>query len=91
MPKLGKFPIFDNFLDLANFLLFNFPDLDNFQDLNKFWLFNFSNFLAIFTSLLPTLNLITLLLLFLISGLNISSDLAIFSIEVSGAIILLKS
>ena len=36
--NLDEFPLFDGFLDLAYFLLFNFPDLDKF--------FDFSDFLA---------------------------------------------
>ena len=30
--KLGEFPLFDGFLDLAEFSPFEFPDLDDFRD-----------------------------------------------------------
>ena len=47
--KLGEFPFFDNFLDLADFSLFGFPNLDNFRDLANFSPFNFLEFLACLT------------------------------------------
>ena len=34
--KLGKFPLFDNFLDIADFLLFEFPDLDDSRPFDNF-------------------------------------------------------
>ena len=42
VPKLEEFLLFDSFLDLANFSLFDFPDLDNFRA------FDFPVFLAYF-------------------------------------------
>lgn len=30
IPKLGGVPLFDRFLDLAKFSVFDFPNLDNF-------------------------------------------------------------
>ena len=92
LPKLGKLPLFDNFFldladfqDLDNFSLFKFPNLD------KFWLFNFLNFLAIFLSR-PISNLLTSLPpTFSHSKNNFSSNIVIFSIKVSGAVILLNA
>ena len=43
--NLGEFLLFDNFLDLANFLHFNFPNLDYFWPFNNFLIFSFINFL----------------------------------------------
>ena len=75
VPNLGKFSLCDSF----------FLDLDDFWDLNSFF-----DFLASF-SLLPTPNLITLLLPFSTSDSNTLGDLVFFSIELSRAVILLKS
>ena len=78
--KLGEFPLFDEF----------FPDLADFWDLNVFWPFEFLGFLASSSPLSPTPNLMTSPLPFPISGPDMSGDLFVFSIEVSGAAILLK-
>ena len=79
-PKLDKFLLFDNFLDLTNFLLFDFSNLNN------FWPFNFFEILANFILLsLPLLNLTNLSLSFFISGSDMSGDLFVFNIEVSRA------
>ena len=83
--KLGKFSLFDGFLDLTEFLPFKFPNLDNFRPYD-----NFPDFLISF-SLSSAPNPMTLPLPFLTSGPDTSSDLVVFSIEVSGAAILLKS
>ena len=79
-PKLDEFSFFDNF----------FLDLADFRNLDNFLPFEFLDFLVI--SLLPlTLNLSTLLSpTFSCSGVNFSSNIVVFSIEVSGATILLK-
>ena len=73
--KLDKFPLFNGFLDLANF-----------RDLDIFWPFDFLDFLAISTlptpsppSLSPTS-----------SEVNLSDSLAVFSIKVKRVAILLK-
>ena len=98
--KLGEFLLFDNFLDLADFLLSDFYNLDNFEDLEKFWAFNFSDFLVCLTPLLLILYSLTLLLLLFywdvgllplfLPRAGLSSNLIIFSIKVSRAAILLK-
>ena len=93
------------FQDLDVFLLFDFPDLDNFRDLDVFsnFLACFTPFLPIpnpststSPSFLPKAGLMSsflleanLLPLFLL-GAGLSSDPVVFSIEVSGAAILLK-
>ena len=89
--KLDEFLLFDNFFpDLANFW-----DLDNFLpfeffDLNKFWLFNFLDFLIIFSPL-PISNLSILLSpIFSHSKINFPNSIIVFSIQMSGAAILLK-
>ena len=88
VPKLGKFPLFDNFLDLANF-----------WGLANFWLFNFPDFLVCSILLSSNLSIFPLplllpkadlLLLFLLRT-GFSGDPVIFNIKVSGAAILLKS
>ena len=86
--KLDKFPLFDSFFD---FLLLNFPGLDDFRNLAKFWLFDFPDFLASF--LLPPLtpNQITSPLLFPTLSPDMLGNPVIFNIEVSRAVILLKS
>ena len=87
--KLGKFLLFDSFLDLANFSLFNFSDLSNF--------FDFSNFLAY--SILLLLNLLILLLLLFFPEADLLllflprtglSDLIVFNIKMNKVTILLK-
>ena len=83
--KLGDFPLFDGFLDLADFLLFEFPDLHNFGPFD-----NFSDFLASSLSTPPTPNLTTSPLPFPTLGPVTSDDQGVFSIEVNGTAILLK-
>ena len=83
--KLGEFPLFDGFLDLADFLPFEFLDLDNFRPFD-----NFPDFLASSSPLLPTPNPKISPLLFSTSGLDTPGDLVVFSIEVSETAILLK-
>ena len=63
--KIWKILIFDSFLDLTNFLLFDFSCLDNCEA------FNFSDFLAYSTlsSLISYPLSLLLLLLFLLNGL----------------------
>ena len=99
-PKLGEFPLFDEF----------FLNLADFWDLNNFLPFDFPDFLAYFTLSPPTPNLSTLPLLsfFLEAGLLLSfllkadllllflletdllGNLVVFNIEMSRATILLK-
>ena len=76
MPKLGEFLLFNSFLDLANFSYFDISDLDkfllfDFLNLDNFGAFDFLDFLAYFTLLSQTPNLLTslLLLFFLTVGL----------------------
>ena len=76
--KLGKFPLFDKF----------FPDLADFRNLDNFWLFDFPDFLAISTPLTPLLLLSSPTSSLL--EIDISDGATVFSIEVSGAVILLK-
>ena len=99
------FPDLAKFRDLDVFLLFDFSDLDNFPDLDNFsdFLAYFILFLPTpnsLTSLSPSfLPEDGLLLLFLLKadllplfllGASLSSNPVVFSIEVSGAAILLK-
>ena len=93
VPKLRGFPLFNNFLDLVDFSLFDFHDLDNFEA------FNFSNFLAYFillssffleASLLLLFLLETGLLLLFLLGASLLVNLVVFNIKISRAIILLK-
>ena len=83
--KLGELSLFDGFLDLANYLTFEFSDLDNFRPFD-----NFPNFLTSSSPspLIPDLT--TSPLAFPTSGSDMSSDLVVFSIEMSEAAILLK-
>ena len=94
MPKLGEFPLFDEF----------FPDLADFRDLDVFWPFDFPDFLACFTSppnlltsplpsFLPDAGLLSSFQLeadLLPSFLLGAGSLVVLNIEVSEAIILLK-
>ena len=82
--KLGEFPLFDDFLDLAKFLPFEFPNFDDFRPFD-----DFPDFLAS-SSPPPTPNPTTSPSPFPTSGPDTSSDLVVFSIEVSGATILLN-
>ena len=82
--KLGEFPLFNGFLDLANFLPFEFLDLDN------FWPFDdFPDFLAS-SPPPPAPNPTTPPSPFPTPGPEMSGDPVVFSIEVSEAAILLK-
>ena len=83
--KLGEFPLFDGFLDLAKFLSFEFPNLNNFRSLD-----DFPDFLASSLPLSPTLNLMTSSSPLPTSGPDTSGDLVVFNIEVSRAAILLE-
>ena len=86
--KLGEFLFFDEFLDLADFLLFDFPDLDNFLDLDNFPVFdNFLYFLINSPplSMPPTSSAISISL-----AASTYNDTVVFSIDVSSVAILLK-
>ena len=80
--KLGEFPLFDGFLDLADFLPFDFLDLDNFPVFDNFPHFSIDSpphstaptSLAISTSLAA----------------STCDNTVVFNIDVSGAAILLK-
>ena len=93
--KLVEFPLFDNFFpdlaefrDLDVFSLFDFPDLDNFRDLDNFLVFdNFPHF-SIDSS--PLLTPSTLLAASTSSATSTCDDIVIFSIDISGTVILLK-
>ena len=85
--KLVEFPLYDNF----------FPNLAIFRDLDIFSLFDFPNFdnfpnlLACSIPFQPTSNLSTSSSsIHSYSGVNFSDGIDVFSIEMSGAIILLK-
>ena len=80
--KLGEFPLFDSFLDLTNFLSFEFLDLNNFLVIVNFPYFSIdlSSSLTIPTSLAAT-NLLTT---------STYDKTVVFSIDISGAAILLK-
>ena len=86
--NLDKFSLFDYFLDLNDFSLFDFSNLDNFKSFDNFLFFNnFSNFSINLSPLLmpsfsPTASnsLAT----------SIYDEIVIFNIDVSGAAILLK-
>ena len=90
--KLEKFPLFDSFLDLADFLLVDFWDLNNFK------LFSFFDFLLYFTPLSLYLLTSSLLLFFLDAGLlllflpkvGLLGDPVNFNIKANRATILLK-
>ena len=88
-PRVRKLGLASVALKLVEFPLFGklFPNLADFWDLDKFWLFDFLDFLI---NLPPTSNPTTSPLPFPTSGSNKSSDPVVFSIEVSGAVILLK-
>ena len=99
------FPDLADFWDLDNFSLFDCPDLDKFSDLDDFpdFLACFTPFLSTpnpstspSPSFFPEAGLLSSFLLeadllpsFLL-GAGLSGDLVIFSIEMSGAAILLK-
>ena len=104
-PDLDKFSDLDNFLVFDNFSLFDYLNLDEFSDLKDFpdflaYFTLFSPTSHLLTSPSPSFLLKAgLLLLFLLEadllpsfllGAGSSSDLVVFSIEVSGAAILLK-
>ena len=86
--KLGKFPLYDGFLDLADFLPSKFPDLDD------FWLFD----LPVFGSIrfnpslnlsppppsLPTSLATSTLALSTSLAAKTCDDMVVFSIDVSG-------
>ena len=76
--KFGKFHLFDNFfLDLANFW-----DLDNFLVFNNFLHFSINS--SLFSMLLTSLVASILLVI------STCNETVVFSIDVSGAVILLK-
>ena len=105
VPKLGEFPLFNTFLDLTNFSLFDFPDLDNFGT------FDFSYFLVCSIPSPITPNLLTALLFLFLIGIgllplflleahllplflaeaSLLSNPIIFSIEINRVAILLKA
>ena len=87
--KLGKFLLFDGFFD---FLLFDF---DDFWDLANFWLsdllvFGFIYFDLLSPSMSATLSIASTLTPSTLSAVSIYDDIVIFSIDISGATILLK-
>ena len=86
--KLGEFPLFDSFLDLANFLPFEFPNLDNFRLFDNFPIFN--NFLSFSIDLLPPSILPTSLAANTLSATSTYDNTVVFSIDVSSVAILLK-
>ena len=93
--KLVEFPLFDNFFpdlakfrDLDVFSLFNFPDLNNFQDLDNFPVFN--NFPHFSINLLLPSTPSTSLAVSISLATSTCDDTVVFSINVSGAAILLK-
>ena len=92
--KLGKFPLFDDFLDLADFLPSEFPDLDNFwlSDLPVFGstCFNPSLNLSPTPPTLPTSLAASTLVPSTSLAASTCDDMVVFSIDVSGAAILLK-
>ena len=83
--KLGEFLLFDSFLDLAEFLPFEFPNLYDFKPFE-----NFPDFLASSSLPSPTPNSTISALSFPTSGLDISDDPVVFSIEMSEVVILPK-
>ena len=79
--KLGEFQLFDDFFDFSPL---DFPDLDNFQDFDVFWPFDFSDFIpSPSTPSLPSPSSTS-------SEIDLSGGVTVFSIEVSGAAILLN-
>ena len=82
--RLGKFPLFDEFFPGLD----DFRDLANFWDLDVFWPFDFPDFLAIFT--LPPSILSPPSPSPSLSEVDLSGGVAVFSIELSEAAILLK-
>ena len=92
--KLGEFPLFDGFLDLADFLPSEFPDLDNFW-LSDLLVFGSTRFdLSLNPSppppTLPTLLAASTLAPSTLFAASTCDDMVVFSIDVSGAAILLK-
>ena len=93
--KLVELSFFDNFFpdlakfrDLDVFSLFDFPDLDNFRDLDNFLVFdNFPHF-SIDSS--PPSTPSTSSAASTSSATSTCDDMVVFSIDVSGAAILLK-
>ena len=81
--KLGEFPLFDDFLDLANFW-----DLDNFWTFDAFLVFD--NFLHFSIDSLPPLMPPTSLTASTLLAASTYNNTVVFSIDVSGAAILLK-
>ena len=81
--KLGEFPLFDGFLDLADF-----------WDLDDFWTFDvfpvFDNFLHFSIDSSPSLMPLTSLAASILLAANTCNDTIVFSIDVNGAAILLK-
>ena len=83
--KLDEFPLFDGFLDLADFLPFEIPDLGNFRPFD-----DFPDFLASSPPPPSTPNPMISPSPFFTSDPDTSGDPVVFSIEMSGAAILLK-
>ena len=87
VPKLGEFPLFDIFLDLANFLPFEFLDLANFSS------FGSIRFDPLFDPspppMLPLLLAASMLAPSTSLAISTFDEMVIFSIDVSSAAILL--
>ena len=83
-PKLGEFPLFDEF----------FPDLDDFRDLDIFLVFGSTRFDPSFDSSPPPTSPTSLAASTLAPSMSLVAstcdDIVGFSIDVSGAAILLK-
>ena len=93
--KLVEFPLFDDFFpnlakfrDLNVFSLFNFPNLNNFWDLDNFPVFDDFPYFSINSSLPSTPS--TSLGASISLATSTYDDIVVFSIDVSGAAILLK-
>ena len=84
--NLRKFPLFNSFLDLVDFSLYDFLGLDNFL------VFSSTNFLINLLPSLISLNLLMVSILLVLSILlvaNICDDIIVFNIVVNGRAILL--
>ena len=82
MSKLGEFPLLDGFLDLADFLLFEFPDLNNFPVFDNFPHFSINSSPPSTPPTSSTANIS--------SATSTYDNRVVFTIDVSGAAILLK-
>ena len=94
--KLGKFSLFDGFFDFSPL---DFPDLDDFEDLANFWLSNLLVFDSIRFDLSlnlsppptsPILLAASTLAPSTLLGVSTCDDMVVFSIDISGAAILLN-